>query len=142
MAAAVAARIDLRLADGVEHLVIDDEFDEIKGNLGTVEKRMNADLMFVPVVSAEGHVPKLSRAKDVRPTDRRVVLGRKKALLELLVDLSQVVSLSCGIQRFSPDPMFLYVEMNRPAENRFRALVLIHNEAIEGIEDDRGRGLE
>ena len=87
MGAAVSSTIDLRLADSMEHFVVDDEFDEVEGNIPIVEKWVNPDLMPVPVVSAEGDVPKSRFARTSRPANESVIIRCKKKLFHPLVDV-------------------------------------------------------
>ena len=91
MASAIAARIDLWLANGVEHFMVDDEGEKIFGDGSIVEERMDQDLMPMAVVGAEGDVAKTAPCTAPAPSDRGVVIGGEKFALNPLVDRSQIV---------------------------------------------------
>src|SRR5215472_1428319 len=93
-AAAVGAGEEL-----VQHLVEDDELDEVGGNLVPVERGMNPDLSGLVVVQSQADRPAALLERHAPPTDLGPDASLKVLVVEAAEDLAQVEAATVRVER-------------------------------------------
>lgn len=70
--------------------MIHDESEKIFGNFSVVEKRVDQNLMSMPIVSPKCDVAKAAFSSS-SPSNCRIVFGREKLFFDLFIDRSEIV---------------------------------------------------
>lgn len=124
----------------MEHLMINDELEKIKGNFRVVEERVDADLAGVLVEGAEGHGAELADADPVGVADGDAFEGDEAE--KLVKDFLEIVGVAAGGERVGRDGVFGEVEVRHLLEDGERLFFALDGVADEGLEDRGGRLVE
>src|SRR5271154_1223604 len=105
------SRVDAGRNHGVEHLMVDDELDEVEWHGRIVEQRVDPDLIAVPIKAAECHALECAEAPVRRPTDRDDVEVRKIPLADPIPEFMEIVYTPFCNERVRRYPLLGKIEM-------------------------------